>query len=343
MLYLLFGEEDRLVQEELERLQAGLGPADLISLNRMQLEAAQLNFAELQAYCSTVAFLAPARLIIVNGLLTRFERGEREGGVSRARGRGNAARAAFEEWQRLDELVPTMPETTHLVLLDGKIDPRNPLLQLLRPHAQVRQFPKLRGSAKEQWVRQRAKSLEATFAPGALQLLLQVAGDNLWSLSNELEKLALYAQGGHIKKEDVTALVPEAREATVFQLVDMVAEGEVRQAQRSLFFLSQDGAAPPYLLFMLARQFRLLLLAKALQAQGVKGAPLQAQLGIPSGYVFQKVMTQERRYDVGTLKRIMQRLLEADVALKTGTQKGEIVLELLVVDLCGRSRVAHQL
>ena len=336
MLHLLYGEEDLLAQEELHKLTETLGPPDLVSLNQVQLDAATLSFNDLQGHCFSMPFLAPVRLVVVSGLLARFNR--RPGGsANQSTRRGEALR----EWGEIGTLADTMPETTCLVLIDGEVDRGNSLLKSLTPHAQVRQFSKLRGRALESWARERARQLEVSFAPDAFQALLKYGSNNLRSLSNELEKLALYTQGNPVQKADVESLVTEAREATVFRLVDMVAEGNLRQAERLLYLLTQDGAAAPYLLFMLARQYRLILLAKALQAKGVRGSAIQTQLGVPE-FAYEKVMQQASLYTESTLKAIMERLVEADVALKTGLQQGEVALELLVADLAGRSRTAHR-
>lgn len=326
MVYVFYGEESYLVREELSRLRDTLGDAEMLSLNTTVLDGTKVTFAEVQAAADTVPFLAPARLVIVEGLLARFEPFQ---GAARRRGRDAAG-----EWGVLSEYLPGVPETSHLVFLDGALTARNPLFPLVRPGAQVAEHRKLRGTNLEEWVRQRSASRGATIAPAAVRILVQTAGDDLWVLSSELEKLSVYAGDRTIEVDDVDELVAQARGSNIFALIDAVAARQLGGAQRALHSLLDGGAVPGYVLTMLGREFRVLLMAVALSARGEKGDQLMAHLGVPSQWVLQRTMDRTRGYNVGTLKAALGRVLETDVLIKTGKQDAEIALDLLVADLC---------
>ncbi len=339
MIYLLIGDEDFLAQEALKQHVDSLGPPDLVSLSTVKLEGARLSFAELQQACDTVPFLSPVRLVIVTGLLTRFERGRRGAGDSgeadNAPAPGRGKRGAIEDgWDRLAEYATHFPESTHLVLVDSAVGRANPIRSAVSATATVREFGKLRGPALEEWVGQRVAQLQCSITPAASRRLLDLAGNNLWMLSSELEKLSLYASGETIRPEQVDELVSLARESNIFALVDAVAAKRLQQAHQALRRLLMDGAAAPYVLFMLARQFRLLLLAKTLGEQKIGGQALMNRLGIRSEYPFRKTVEQARGYTAPVLEATLRRLLEADVAMKTGRQGPDLALELLVTDLC---------
>ena len=73
MVYVLFGDEDFLLHQELEGIKASLGPDDMAELNTTRLAGQNLSLLELKAVCDAVPFLASNRLVIVEGLLKRFE------------------------------------------------------------------------------------------------------------------------------------------------------------------------------------------------------------------------------------------------------------------------------
>lgn len=319
-----------MVREELSRLRDTLGDQEMLSLNTTVLDGAKVTFPELQAAADTVPFLAPARLVVVEGLIGRFEPFQ---GAARP-GPGRGRRDAAGEWARLSEYLPGVPKSTHLVFLDGGLTPRNPLLPVVRPGAQVVEHRKLRGNNLEEWVRQRAASLGAAIAPAATRLLLQTAGDDLWILSSELEKLSVYVGEQTIEADDVHELVAQARESNIFALIDAVAARQLGGAQRALHSLLEAGAGPGYVLTMLGREFRVLLMAVALSARGEKGDQLMSRLGVPSSWALQRTMDRTRGYNVGTLKAALARVLETDVLIKTGRQEPEIGLDLLIADLC---------
>ena len=90
-------------------------------------------------------------------------------------------------------------------------------------------------------------------------------GGNLWTLSSEIEKLSLYCNGRRAEADDVRLLVPFANEVNVFNAVDAVMERRFPDALRSMRRLLEGGATGTYIVAMVARQVRLLLLTKELE------------------------------------------------------------------------------
>ena len=82
VIYLLYGQDEFSLRETLSSLKEDVGSAELRDLNITSLDGSQVSFDELAATCNTVPFLADKRLVIVEGLLSRFE--------SRAPSRGRA-------------------------------------------------------------------------------------------------------------------------------------------------------------------------------------------------------------------------------------------------------------
>lgn len=165
-------------------------------------------------------------------------------------------------------------------------------------------------------------------------MLTNLVGDNLWILCNEIDKLYLYCRGRRIEERDVQLLVSYAQEANIFALVDAIIQRRAAAAERLLHQLIDRGATPPYLLFMITRQFRLLVQAKELSKQRLPTVELIGRLGVPSEYVLRRVMEQAREYSLDQLKEIYGKLLDTDMSIKTGLLKGGLALDLLVADLC---------
>ena len=127
-------------------------------------------------------------------------------------------------------------------------------------------------------------------------------------------------------------MVSYARDASIFAAVDAILERRPGPSLRAIHQLLQGGAAPAYLLFMLARQVRLLILAKELKAEGVAGNEMGGRLGI-SGYPLRKTLNQEASFTAERLAEIHRQILEADLSLKsTGSDDG-MIIDLLVARL----------
>ena len=135
-----------------------------------------------------------------------------------------------------------------------------------------------------------------------------------------------------ILQEDVNELVSYAREASIFAAVDAVLEGSAGAALRLIQQITSAGRPAVYVITMIARQSRLLLLAKDLKAQRVPHQELGQRLSL-SGYPLTKTLEQEGRFTAERLRLIHRKLLEADLAIKTGAADEQMALDMLVVEI----------
>ena len=173
-----------------------------------------------------------------------------------------------------------------------------------------------------------------------MELLVRLVGHNLWVMASEVDKLQLFAGGRRIEEEDVREVVSYVQEASVFAMVDAVLEFRAGAAQGLLQQLLSQGAVPSYLLVMLARQLQLIFRVKELRNHGRPRHEIQQKLGLTSDFILGKAWEQADRYSPARLKEVYHRLLEADLAIKTGKYDGELALDILVAELCQRGAVS---
>ena len=329
MLYLLFGEDDFSLREVLEEMKGELGDEELLACNTTVLDGKHLTLNQLMNACDVVPFLASKRLVIVTGLLGRFEQPD-----TRARLGRRPVASDVGDWLALKGYVIGMPPSTVLALVDGKIRRVNPLLRSLASQAVVREFPLLRGNRLQEWIWARVKKAGGDISPSAVRLLADLIGGNLWVMSSEIEKLCLYSQGRRIEEGDVMRVVSYSRESNVFAAIDALMRGQTSAAATLLHRLLNEGAAPPYLLFMITRQFRLLVQAKELSSQRLPASQIATRLGLGSDYAVRKILEQSRGYSMERLEAAYRSLLDTDISIKTGRFGSELALDLLVVELC---------
>jgi len=327
LLHILYGEDDFSLSESLREMKAGWGDAESLATNTTTLDAGDTTPEQLAAICDTMPFLAPKRLVIVKGLLGRHER--KDTGKS-------PRKADSSQWTAFAAYVKRMPDTTELVLIDGPLK-KNPLLPKLAPGADVQEFKLPKGQELMQWIGERARESECKIAPGAAKLLAGLVGNDLRIVANEIDKLCLYARNGVISEDDVRQVVAEAREANVFAMVDAILARRAGDAIRLLHELEAGGAAPPYLLYMITRQFRMLVLAKDLMGRRAPDAQIMRAIETNKDFVLRKSKEQARKHTTERLESVYRKLLETDLSIKTGRlrgDKGELALDLLVADLC---------
>lgn len=329
MLHILYGRDGFSLTQAVEKIKAGLGDREMIATGTTVLDGRSLTLSELRNNCGAVPFLSSHRLVMVDGLLGRFEPRE---GRPRSGKRAAKSGGTLGEWEGLVDYVRHMPVTTVLILVDGEMKDQNPLLKELLPLAEVKTFPLLRGRDLKAWIQQRVKEEGGRITSQAVNLLAEFIGGDLWAMNGEIQKLLLYCQDRPVGEDDVRKLTSYIQEASIFALVDAVAEGRTELAQRILHRLHDEGMAPTHILAMITRQFRLIALARDLQP-GLSRQQMQDRLGLKSSYSLDKTLGQARSYDLAGVRRVYDKLLETDLAIKTGKYSDKLALELLVAEL----------
>lgn len=326
MIYVLHGEDSFSATEALRELMEAVGPEDVRSSNVTELEAREFSVDKLAAAAMVVPFLADRRAVVVRGLMGTSEGGQR-------RGRRGQDSAQAKPPAELATLLGELPPTSDVIFFEGKISPANPFLKAVKEaggeQARVREFAPLRRDALAAWVSERAAQKGGTLDPRTASMLAEQIGPNLWVMDSELEKLSIYCDGRPIGADDVKALVSSTKDANVFALVDAIMERRAGAALSSMRQLLDEGAAGPYLLTMIARQARMVVLAQELLARRAPQQEWGARLGTSSDFVVRKTMDQARRFAPESVRALYRLLLETDLALKTGTSDELALTEML--------------
>ncbi len=358
MIILIHGDEEFLRAEALAEVKAALGPPEFAQLNTLTLDGARFTLADLHHGCDVAPFLAPRRLVILDGALTAWARKSARGQAKNrpeatpADGQtetGDAAPEAVKQMRTaLIAYLPRIPETTDLVLLEpAQVRKTEPLYKALEALAGVRMIVcQYEGPWWKQdewllhWLTQRAKQRKIKIEPAALQTLMELAGRHLRLLDQELSKLlAFTANERPISAADIRLLVSGAREHTVFEMVEALANGNGQQAIVLLQTLLDAGEQPLAILGMIAWQYRLLLQVKDLMTRGLDQDAAGVTLG-QKPFTMKKTWPQAQRFSLRTLEWALERLLESDVAIKTGQMEDRTVLLTLVAELAAPQKTA---
>ena len=335
MLYILSGQDDFSLSEALEEIKRGMGDQALLAANTTVLDGQQVTPDQLKAVCETVPFLSERRLVIVNRLLGRFEAKSKSSGQKKLTPVTNRQ----NEYKLLATSISQIPDSTILVLIDGRLGSNNPLFKALSAKGEVKTFPLLRGTELRRWIQRRVAGEGGSISQGAVDLLAKLVGSNLWIMKSEINKLVLFTSGRRIEEEDVRRIVSYAQQANVFAMVDAVLEFKAGIAEQSLHQLLERGAASAYLLVMLLRQVEMIVRAKELRNQGRSEAEIRDKLGLTSEFTLRKTLEQASRYSMQRLKEVYHKLLETDLSIKTGKYGGELALNILIAELCQRRKI----
>ena len=333
MLHILIGEDDFSQKQALEDIKKSIGDAAALMSNTTVFDGRTVSPEQLRAACESMPFLAEKRLVIVEGLLEKFE-AKRETGKKKS----SKQAAKADEYISFANAVKNLPPFTELVITGGKIADKNPLLQELLKFSKATVFSTLKGPQLNQWVEKRVGALSKgkKISPRAVALMVRLVGSDLWTMSGELDKLALFTGDRPIEEEDVKALVSNAQEAGVFNMIDALIEQRIGPAQELLQQLFRQGMAPSQVLVMLSRQVRIIYQVKEMRAAGRQRNEIMNKLGLTSDFVLRKAWEQAERYSPARIKEVYHQLLEADISIKTGKVEGELALDILLAEMGGR-------
>jgi len=327
--YVLAGEDAYSIAKSLEEFKNSLDATDLLEANYSSVEAGNITPADLGLIISASPFLATKRLVVVRGLFERFEKQSRR-----------KKKVSADDTDTHDSLVKSMagvirnkPATTELVIVAEKIAAGNPLLKLLKPDLEVRSYPALAGKGLEGWITEYASSQGGKITPAAAQLLARLVGSDLWSMSNEIGKLVIYTGGGEVDVETITRMVQVTPEANIFYLIDAVVAGRVSAATMELEKLLSNGASSSQIINMLARQMRMIAIAKDMLERGSQSVDIRKRLGIKHDFIMQKVAQKARVFTSPAIYTFYLILVEADLDIKTGKLEPDLVLSILIEKL----------
>jgi DNA polymerase-3 subunit delta len=325
MLYVLHGPESFLRDQVLAKLKARVGSPDMADLNIITLAGKGLTLSELIHVCDAIPFLSDRRMVVVKGLASSLS--------------GKQGQGLLEQ---LEEYLPTLPETTDLVLVEEDLlNQRSRLLKLAaKCQAKVKAFPQLKGHELNRWIEQRAQEMGLGIEPAAVRELGTYVGNNLRLLALELEKLAAYAgETNLVTLASVRELVSYVREENIFDLVDSLGQRDGVKAIGLLQHLLDEGKEPLYLFAMMTRQFRLIIQTKVLMQKRAPRSEIMKALGIRHRFIVDKMLRQARNFSLPQLKSLYRELQRIDVRIKTGRVDANLALEVFVANVCHQRRV----
>ena len=131
----------------------------------------------------------------------------------------------------LAEYCRNIPETTVFLFVESDIDKRSRLFKAVRTCGTVLELNHQKADALTGWIVRRLQRENKQIQRGAVQLLLERAGDDMYILSNELNKLiAFTGEREGITREDVDRVCIEQLESKVFKMIEAAASGDKEKA-----------------------------------------------------------------------------------------------------------------
>lgn len=214
--------------------------------------------------------------------------------------------AAARALEALEALLQRPEPQTTLVLVAGAIDRRSRIAKVLARQATVVECGVIEDVADaERWVRTRVAAAGAAIEPAAARLLAERSGADIKRLRGDVERLLLYAMGqATIRLADARQIAGPAALQDDWAMTNAIEAGNAAEALRQLALLVDGGAAPEKIL---------------------------GQLGW-------LVRTKFPTLVPAHLSASVDALFRTDLNLKRSAGEPRVLLERLVIELCGGRR-----
>ena len=202
----------------------------------------------------------------------------------------------------------------------------------MQKYGKCQEFGTLKGASLEKWISTEFKKNKAKIDDEALKFLSARSGNNLWEITNEINKLSNYKVGSTIKKEDVDLMTRPAVENDIFKTIEALAAKDKKQALSLVYKHLEKGDSPLYLLSMISYQFKNLLILKELQDARVPYGAIAKKSGLHP-FVVQKTAYMCNRFSMQDLKKIYLKIFQIDSDIKTGKIDAETALDLFIAEV----------
>jgi len=243
-----------------------------------------------------------------------------------------------EHEQILMDYLSRPADSSVVIFIADELNGTRKISKLLKAHTAAVEFVRLDNSQLIDWAKNKIKEAGSEADERTVRQLVALVGCDVRRLTNEIEKLSTAALPGKlITSELIESLVPNSREVSNFDLTDHLMAGRAGNAIRVLKKILDDGAEPLALLGLISYNYRRLLMAKEMMANGAERSEIASAVKL-YGSRQDEFLAAARRADTERLVNIIRRIAKTDLALKTslgggGIAGSRIQIEMLVCEL----------
>jgi len=359
---LFFGEDDFTIAEEIKKAKENFAK-DFGEMNISEIDWENQNLGEKEKLSelqnelmANSLFSSDKLLVIKNSLFSSAKSGAHS--LECKEFESKQTKPAYRlkpELQHEDIILKYLKnpeEKTKIFFVENNLDKRKKIYKELvklekSGLVEMREFTTPANFNFDSWIKNRVAKLDGKIENNAINILALSLGKgmaqkdrgknlkqsyNLWEADNEISKLVSYCDGQEITEKDVQLLVQSKVDLNIFNLIDSISS---KNKSKSALLLNQQiekGLNEIYILTMFVYQFRNLLKIKSLLEQNLSNQEIAVKAKMHP-FVIQKSIEQCRRFEMKDLKKIYQKLFDADLAIKTGKINPRLALDLLVVSV----------
>lgn len=310
--YLLYGEEAYLKQQYKQKLLAGLMPEE-DTMNMSRFEGKGIDVRTVIDLAETMPFFAERRVILLED--TGFFK---------------------NKCDELADYLKELPDYLTLIFVETEVDKRSRVYKGVKSAGRVTEFSKQDEKSLMRWVLGLLGKEDKKITQRDMELLLTRTGTDMGNIYMEVQKLLDYTLGRQvITREDIESVCCTQTTNKIFDMVRAVTDKNQKKALDLYYDLLTLKEPPMRILYLLAKQFRQLMLTKEMVLDGHGANEISSRLGIPS-FVGRNYVKCVQSYELSTLRQAVEDFTDAEEAVKTGRLGDVLSVELMIVKYSGK-------
>jgi len=340
--YVLVGDEAFFRKRCRDAILEHLVAPDSRDFSFFEFDLSETSLGEILDRARTPSLMAPFQVFFVRGVKALFGRGSNEEKIS--------AIADYCKNPNPDALLVfvadhiSIPADARRMEMTDK-DRYQKIREDLGPICGIVELARVEEGEAVRWIGEYCATRDVKIDADGARELVDALGGDMMTISNELEKLILYAgEKKKISLGDVETMVLSAKQRSLYELTDAISlKDRVRTLEVLDAILSSGDGEEAAIghLYMLAKTFRqmLVILERNVRDQRMLWAALWQGFRVPP-FAADDIIRQARRYkSKRELTRGIRLVAKADLALRSNPPGKRLILEKLVLDLCAEVKV----
>ena len=319
-LYLIYGEEQYLVQTALNRIKKNFGER-VLGINYVVLDESSIN--EIIPNIQMPAFGYERKLIIV-----------KNSGLFKKDGRKKSASPEQEEIANyINNNMDIILDSIVLVFIEEKVD-KNIVYEQIEKNGIIANIEELKPLQLVKKLRQISSMYKVNIDDKTANYLIEVSGTNMQNLINEIRKLIEYVgENGTIKISDVDALATKQIDSVIFELTDNLAVRKIDKSMDVLNNLIYQKEPLQKILITLYNHFKKLYLC-SIAINLNKDIVNALNLKPNQTFLVSKYKKQLSYFNQDILKDILEAFVELDYNSKIGKIDIDVGLRSVLCRYC---------
>ncbi|MBR3230206.1 MAG: DNA polymerase III subunit delta [Bacilli bacterium] len=304
MVYLLYGNKDYRINEEIKKITKNI---DKINITKYDLNVDEIKDVINDA--ETYSLFEEKKIIIIENA-------------------NMFTGSTSKDSEIIEKYIENENPLTTLILIvrAEKIDSRKKITKLLQKKGKILEFNE--DINIDNLIKKEFKDYKIDYQ--TLNLFKNRVGTNPLIIENEINKIKLYKDNNEITKEDVLNVTTKTIEIDIFKLIDDIVKSNKENAIEIYNEMLKVNEEPLKIVIMLANQFRIMYQSKELMLKGYTEKDIASLLKIHP-YRVKLAIQNSRNYSSKTLLKYINDLADIDIGIKTGKLNKDLALELFIL------------